>query len=157
MWKLLVCGVIKMQTLTFLSALFLIKCNMKNKIVECSFTFSHWPLRLHLWRKCAGFFLTFHCIHFLLVCWTVPRSGPKPSTNCDSLTWAQNDDISINFPVLENGLLPLHGPRFMGSSWGTCLLMLIPTPPPTTPQYLGKSWVLSSVYSPWSTGFAMSP
>lgn len=154
MWKLLVCGVIKMQTLTFLSALFLIKFNMKNKIVQCSFTFSHWPFSFAFVEKmCRFFFLTFHSIHFLLMCWTVPPSGPKSSTNCDSLTRAQNDGIEINFP----GLLPLHGPRFMGSSWGTCLLMLTPTPPPTTPQYLGKSRILPSVYPPWSTGFAMSP
>lgn len=87
MWKLLVCGVIKMQTLTFLSALFLIKFNMKNKIVQCSFTFSHWPFSFAFVEKmCRFFFLDFSFHSFL----THVLNSPTIRTKVKHKLWLSN-------------------------------------------------------------------
>lgn len=150
MWKLSVCGVIKMQTLTFLSALFLTKFNMRNKIVQCSFTFSHWSFLFAFVEKMGRYFCfsTFRSFHFLLVCWTVPLS--KPSTNCDSLMLAQNDDIWTNFPVPGKQAASSTWPQTYGEQLGS-LFAAHPT------SVSGESQVFSSVHSPWGTGFAVSP
>lgn len=51
----------------FLSALFLIKTDMRNKIVQCSFKFSHWTLSFNILEKMCTYFCLLTFNSFLLL------------------------------------------------------------------------------------------
>lgn len=63
----------------FLSALFLIKTDMRNKIVQCSFKFSHWTLSFYILEKMCRYFclLTFNSFFYYVLNSPIMRTKVK--------------------------------------------------------------------------------